>query len=225
MKRTIREANVEETAHIMRELEDMIAQNKHLLIENSYHNMSLHNIPNILLPTIDVSTCNNFFSESNILLSTIDDPACSSCESHPVYAYIGEEYQFCSNHKKEGMLCRDVTKNLCYIAGCTRYSIYNYEGLPKRFCSFHMKNDMIQISSSTGLRNYERCVICKKFAKWNYFGEEYKFCSNHRKEGMIKKEDNQFCIIAGCTSYKRYNFPCLPKKYCSTHKKDGMDYK
>ena len=139
------------------------------------------------------------------------------CNNWTGYNFEGLKAQYCSVHKKEGMV--DVKSKTCIHEGCRKQPTFNTEGEANAlYCATHKKEGMVDVKSKTCIHEG-----CRKIPTFNTEGEANAlYCATHKKEGMVDVK-SKTCIHEGCRKRPTFNTEGEANAlYCATHKKEGM---
>ena len=143
--------------------------------------------------------------------------SCVVCSVEATYNYKNQKPQYCTTHKKDGMI--DTKHKKCAADDCSTRPSFNFSdqqiGI---FCRLHKKDGMIDV-------NTKHCcyVDCNLVPAYNYEGT-FKgiYCNKHKKDGMVnvktKKCQNLNCSKVPCFNYKGEKSGI----YCYEHKKENM---
>ena len=136
------------------------------------------------------------------------------CSKHPVFGNEGEKAQYCSKHKKSGMV--NVVSKQCKEDGCSTRSTFGNEGEKAQYCGKHKKPGMIDLKN-------KRCKEdgCCKQPNFGNEGEKAQYCGKHKKSGMIDLK-NKRCKEDGCSKQPTFGNEGEKPQYCGNHKKPGM---
>ena len=139
------------------------------------------------------------------------------CNNWTGYNFEGLKAQYCSVHKKEGMV--NVKDKKCIHEGCRKCASFNK--INERnvlYCAAHKKEGMVNIFVKPCL--YESCNKVPSFNKINETKAIY--CGEHKDEGMIDIK-HKTCLFEGCKTQAVFNMKGNKKGlYCLIHKLEGM---
>lgn len=127
------------------------------------------------------------------------------------YGYPGEPPQFCSVHKKEGMV---HIYNTCKHDSCTLVASFAMPGQRAKFCGQHKEMGMIDVSG-------KKCshASCNRQSTHALPGQRAIVCSHHKTEGMVIV--GRACRL--CTKYAIYALPGQKNpQFCKEHKTPDM---
>ena len=139
------------------------------------------------------------------------------CNNWTGYNFEGLKAQYCSVHKKEGMV--NVKDKKCIHEGCRKQPTFNTEGKANAlYCAAHKKEGMVDVKNKTCINEG-----CKKRPIFNTEGKANAlYCATHKKEGMVDVK-SKTCIHEGCRKQPTFNTEGEANAlYCATHKKEGM---
>jgi hypothetical protein len=139
------------------------------------------------------------------------------CNNWTGYNFEGLKAQYCSVHKKEGMV--NVKDKTCIHEGCRKRPTFNTEGEANAlYCATHKKEGMVDVKNKTCIHEG-----CRKIPIFNTEGEANAlYCATHKKEGMVNVK-SKTCIHEGCRKIPIFNTEGEANAlYCATHKKEGM---
>jgi hypothetical protein len=153
--------------------------------------------------------------DDNIYKNVCIEPNCNVC---PSFNFINKYPNYCTLHKKDGMI--NVKSKKCKEKNCnTSNPSFNYKNIKFGiYCSKHKKENMIDVIN-------KRCLFenCDKRPSYNYENEKIKiYCLEHKKNGMINISSKK-CLKENCNKIPIYNLVNQNSAiYCLEHKEENM---
>jgi len=140
------------------------------------------------------------------------------CNICPSFNFIDKYPNYCTLHKKDGMI--NVKSKKCKEKNCNKSNpSFNYKNIKLGvYCSEHKKENMIDVIN-------KRCLYenCDKRPSYNYENVKTKiYCVEHKKNGMINTGAKK-CKEENCNKIPIYNH--INEKsaiYCLEHKEENM---
>jgi hypothetical protein len=121
----------------------------------------------------------------------------------------GNGTQFCSKHKKDGMV-----NLICKLCSCGKARpTYNFIGMTANFCVSCKKDGMINV-------NDNMCDCGKVKPTFNFPDQKPRYCFSCKQEGMINVV-NEPCKC-GKSTRPNFNYSGLRPQYCSKCKEPDM---
>jgi hypothetical protein len=168
---------------------------------------------------LDKKNCIEGNKEENIKHNGCKEEECTV--KNATFGYPDKDKEYCSKHKKEGMVNLSPNKNSCNEDGCdVKNPTFGYPDKEKEYCSKHKKEGMIELRNRKGCKE-SGCDV--KNATFGFPDKEKEYCSKHKKEGMVNLEKRTGCKENDCNVERAgFGYPNKEKEYCSKHKKEGM---
>lgn len=145
------------------------------------------------------------------------NPTCmeEGCKKQPTFGLPGEPAQYCSAHKRDGMI--DEKHPRCIHAGCEKQCAYGFPGQRPQYCASHKLDDMEEVKA-------KKCAEkgCKVRPSFGLPGQDAVYCKRHKVEGMIDVKQRKVCEEEGCTKRPTFGIQGEDPQFCATHKQDGM---
>lgn len=133
------------------------------------------------------------------------------------YGYPGGEKQFCSKHKKIGMI--DLAGKGCAHEGCkVRHPGFNLPNSTGLYCKKHALDDMVDV------RNKSKCVVegCNTTPNYNLPGKKARYCVEHASP-LMKNVNCKECEVDDCKTQPTYDWLGGKGVRCALHQIKGME--
>jgi hypothetical protein len=142
----------------------------------------------------------------------IKHKTCKECSTRANFGFKGKEREYCSKHKKDGMI--DLANKVCEEKDCIKLPSFGYDKKRLR-CAEHKLADMIDIAHATC--EFKDCPVQPNFGKE---GGPATHCVSHKNADMIDlrkdtcpgveglKGPDGFCPF-GTKGTKKYDMYCM----------------